>query len=430
MPSINELVESAYRGDRASVEKCLLANIDVNGRAAYQDNPGIASASAFKFYPYISRIRRLHTKTWSCSCWRKENLRNFTPLAAAIFGQQSNLVSMLLDKCQADIQLEIRAHSYSSDGYQWGEYINKLNPLGLALIVGNQEIIRIVCKYLQEKNLLPKMLKKDIEMSYYSDVQRKVKAIDIPLVLKDSASLKTLLGYINPLNFNDIFTSFITPRDKSLAQIKTLVVSMVQLSSKDVVINSILEGNLIWTMANSCQPDVFEFLTGLLSDEQAKAVLNLTPVDNGNALLHNAVILQSVSWTKAWLEEGADPNLPNNEGNTALHLALVPAPCNSAIVQLLIDHGAKTDIKNTAGKTPMDLCRQPFIAETILTQRAQVKNGERKKAGDTEDHTTPMSFGCNPFLRFSAARKTKPKLDASVEYVPISSAEQNKLVLS
>lgn len=61
--------------------------------------------------------------------------------------------------------------------------------------------------------------------------------------------------------------------------------------------------------------------------------------------------------TRLALELGSgEVNATDRNGNTALHAAASLA--YSTVVQLLIDHGAKLDIKNKAGRTPQDLmCR-------------------------------------------------------------------------
>lgn len=60
--------------------------------------------------------------------------------------------------------------------------------------------------------------------------------------------------------------------------------------------------------------------------------------------------------TKLALQLGSDVNATDRNGNTALHAAVTLA--YSTVVQLLVEHGAKLDIKNKAGRTAQDLmCR-------------------------------------------------------------------------
>jgi len=60
--------------------------------------------------------------------------------------------------------------------------------------------------------------------------------------------------------------------------------------------------------------------------------------------------------TRLALELGSDVNAADRNGNTALHAAASLA--FSTVVQLLVDHGAKLDVKNKAGRAPQDLiCR-------------------------------------------------------------------------
>lgn len=43
---------------------------------------------------------------------------------------------------------------------------------------------------------------------------------------------------------------------------------------------------------------------------------------------------------KALLAVGADPNVKDEAGNTALHLAALTNPCPSSLAQTLVEHGA------------------------------------------------------------------------------------------
>jgi len=56
---------------------------------------------------------------------------------------------------------------------------------------------------------------------------------------------------------------------------------------------------------------------------------------------------------KLALDLGADVNASNQAGDTALHGAASHG--YAAVMQLLTDHGARMDVKNKRGKTPLDL---------------------------------------------------------------------------
>jgi len=66
------------------------------------------------------------------------------------------------------------------------------------------------------------------------------------------------------------------------------------------------------------------------------------------------------------IASGADLDLISREGRTALHTAA--AWCNSQIVALLLDAGARTDIANSEGKIAMDVVcsRPPQRREQVL----------------------------------------------------------------
>jgi hypothetical protein len=62
-----------------------------------------------------------------------------------------------------------------------------------------------------------------------------------------------------------------------------------------------------------------------------------------------------VEAAKAALDGGADVNGVNQAGDTALHTAA--ARGNAPLVQLLVDRGAKVDVKNKRGQTPLAMTR-------------------------------------------------------------------------
>ena len=69
--------------------------------------------------------------------------------------------------------------------------------------------------------------------------------------------------------------------------------------------------------------------------------------------------------TTLLLEAGADPNLQNNIGNTALHLAAKWDRMDS--IPILVEHGASLEVENSRGETPLDVAVDDRIIE-LLTE--------------------------------------------------------------
>ena len=55
---------------------------------------------------------------------------------------------------------------------------------------------------------------------------------------------------------------------------------------------------------------------------------------------------------RALLKQGADANAPRGDGMTALHFAALSM---DSVVELLVMNGAKLDLKDKQGRTPLDM---------------------------------------------------------------------------
>ncbi|MDX1614897.1 MAG: ankyrin repeat domain-containing protein [Candidatus Promineifilaceae bacterium] len=75
-----------------------------------------------------------------------------------------------------------------------------------------------------------------------------------------------------------------------------------------------------------------------------------------------------VEVTTLLLEAGADPNLQNDIGNTALHQAAKWA--RTETIPILVEHGASLDIENMRGETPIDVATGDRTMDMLLTLRA------------------------------------------------------------
>ena len=56
---------------------------------------------------------------------------------------------------------------------------------------------------------------------------------------------------------------------------------------------------------------------------------------------------------------GADVNAVDGAGNTALHVAAAKRPGFDTVIQFLADHGARLDVSNHKGATPLALALAP-----------------------------------------------------------------------
>ncbi|XP_075439054.1 ankyrin repeat and SOCS box protein 16-like [Ascaphus truei] len=78
------------------------------------------------------------------------------------------------------------------------------------------------------------------------------------------------------------------------------------------------------------------------------------------------------------LKDGGDPATPGKKGHGPLHNA--SANCHGRLAQLLLDHGARVDVANSAGYTPLDCalqvcadypeCQPHELARTLLNHGA------------------------------------------------------------
>jgi ankyrin repeat protein len=81
--------------------------------------------------------------------------------------------------------------------------------------------------------------------------------------------------------------------------------------------------------------------------------------------LLNARIHWNLPSVALWLlKNGADPNLTDKEGNTALHEA-ASRGINPKVTLALLDAGGKKSARNKAGLTPLDIARQKKRAKLI-----------------------------------------------------------------
>jgi ankyrin repeat protein/beta-lactamase regulating signal transducer with metallopeptidase domain len=86
----------------------------------------------------------------------------------------------------------------------------------------------------------------------------------------------------------------------------------------------------------------------------AKADVNKTD-QAGSSPLHVAIANSLENLVRLYLQSGGNPNAPDQVGRTPLLLALTAHHPSYAVIKSLVDAGADANIKNTAGQSAMDL---------------------------------------------------------------------------
>ncbi|GMM51367.1 hypothetical protein DASB73_023250 [Starmerella bacillaris] len=134
--------------------------------------------------------------------------------------------------------------------------------------------------------------------------------------------------------------------------------------------------------------DILVELLADKSDEDKAKIINTTTDPVGRTLLHLASLYGNYDVLYSLLDQDnveIDP-LDRLEGNTPLHFAVKfsagDEPVGKEVVNLLIECGADVNIKNKAGKKPIDIARASKLSEiTFLLVGAQYASEMGAEAG-------------------------------------------------
>jgi ankyrin repeat protein len=108
---------------------------------------------------------------------------------------------------------------------------------------------------------------------------------------------------------------------------------------------------------------------------KAGADPNIPDVD-GNTPLHRACFVGRGKYVRKLLEYGANPNICNAEGNTPLHLAVDELRLNSEkTLKALLEAGANVRFRNSLGDSPLEIAQRSHIlyAELLLSYSSKEK---------------------------------------------------------
>ena len=100
-----------------------------------------------------------------------------------------------------------------------------------------------------------------------------------------------------------------------------------------------------------------EMLVRLLG---ARSDVGLNSTLDGRTMLHCAAASLHSTNSNLLLERGIDPNVQDSQGKTALHL-VVPQKDGVNLARLLVARGARVDIRDTKGLTPLMLANAESI---------------------------------------------------------------------
>ena len=121
------------------------------------------------------------------------------------------------------------------------------------------------------------------------------------------------------------------------------------------------------------------------------------PDRDGRTAVHGAAVISAAETMQALLDAGGNPNRRDKDGNTPLHLASAAPPLLGAVatIRLLLRAEADPGIANGDGRTPLHLAaahyEQPAAVEALLAHGADANRKDRW--GGTPLHA---ALGPNP----------------------------------
>jgi len=86
-------------------------------------------------------------------------------------------------------------------------------------------------------------------------------------------------------------------------------------------------------------------------NQPGTTVINSRDISSGETGLHIVVARRDLTWTRWLLQEGANPNIADNDGRTPLIVAAEGGFLDG--VEVLLTRGAQVDVANATGETPL-----------------------------------------------------------------------------
>lgn len=141
-----------------------------------------------------------------------------------------------------------------------------------------------------------------------------------------------------------------------------------------------------------------------LMDKPGSIIVNTRDRDSGDMALHIVTRARDIPWVNFLVQEGADVNARDGQGNTALGIAASMGA--SDVVRALLRYRPTVDLANTLGETPLIRAvqsRDAATVEALLTAGANP---------DQPDNAAGLS------ARQYAARDTRGQVARLLEEAP------------
>lgn len=158
------------------------------------------------------------------------------------------------------------------------------------------------------------------------------------------------------------------------------------LMSNPQVVNQIEKTG--WTLLSRCsacnQPHAVQFLLSHGADPNIQNFI-------GETALHQAAEYGNIEVAEKLLRCGAETNLQNHDGETPLHIACVKE--NRDMVQLLLRSKADITLTTRAGYRPIDLCQSEEVRELLSlldTSKVEQQSPILEPRSEVEDEIPPI----------------------------------------
>lgn len=141
-------------------------------------------------------------------------------------------------------------------------------------------------------------------------------------------------------------------------------------------------------------------------------IINTRDTSTGEGALHIVTKRRDTLWLSFLLARGADPNMRDRDGNTALMLASQLSYAEG--ISLLLDRRASVDLANNSGETPLIRAVQLRDLTTVRTLLAAGANPNKTDTGAGLSAKQYAERDARAAAILAAINEAKPKAKAKV----------------